>query len=120
MNGTITPATFRLPVNGMIGLLGKSTIGAAVAVTAPLPEPEAGDNAMEDVIVAAVHAGVSQLVGVGTTVRITEPPPRGNVTDEGLTVNKQAALCVTVTVLPATVAVPVRTALPSGLGMTDI
>lgn len=104
----------------MTGLLGKVTIGTAVAVTAPLPEPAVGDKEMPPEIVVAVQAGVSQPAGVETTASTTEPPARGNTIDEGLTVNRQAAFCVTVRILPATVAVAVRAGLPRGLGWTDI
>ena len=43
----MTPAMLRFPVNGMTGLFGKGTIGAALAVTLPMPEPEVGDNEMD-------------------------------------------------------------------------
>ena len=100
---TVWPATVSVPVRCAVAAL-----VVALKVTVPLPDPLAPlPIVSQAALLVALHA---QPVAAVTAV-VDEPPAAVSVRDVGDTPKVQAApLCVTVTVWPATVRVPVRPA----------
>ena len=98
---TVRPATVSVPVRWAVEVL-----VAALNVTVPFPLPLAPPvTVSQAALLVAVHAHPVPLV----TAVVNAPPAEVSVRDVGETVKVQPApLCVTVTVLPATVSVPTR------------
>jgi hypothetical protein len=97
---TACPATVTVPVREVVDVL-----AATVNVTAPFPEPLTGDTVIQLAPEFAFHP---QPDGFATVI-VNVPPPLPGVSPVGDTEYVQAAgACVTVTVFPAIVTVPVR------------
>ena len=100
---TVCPATVNVPVREAPVVL-----AATLNVTEPMPEPLApAVTVIHDVVVVAVHA--QDVPEVTLSVRLVASASTAKLV--GVTVAEQpVAPCVTVTVCPATVNVPVREA----------
>src|SRR5688572_2840635 len=102
---TVCPATVSVPLRD-----GPPALAAAAYVALPFPLPVA--PAVIDshgAFAAAVHA---QSVAPAVTTTFPEPPVGPTVPDVGVAARLHATpACVTVTVCPATVSVPIRCAL---------
>src|SRR5687767_14059990 len=96
------------------GPLGK--VGGTVMTVLPLPDPFVGLN-ITNVCgpELARHVGSSQTSGVTVTLIVREPPEAGKVRLDGDALTRQRAVCVMVSVWPATVIVPARCGFPGGL-----
>jgi hypothetical protein len=97
---TVWPATVAVPVRAL-----ELVFAAIVSVTVPPPLPDAGLTVIHDVPLDADQSQPAGLVTV--TEEVPDPAPTDSVAGEAENVQATPA-CVTVTVCPATVAVPVR------------
>jgi hypothetical protein len=100
----VRPPILTVSDRGLVPLL-----GAALTVTVPLPKPLAPAVIVShDAVVVAVH---EQSAGAVTVIEVVSPPT-GEVRLVGLMAVTQGVVptpaCVTVTVRPATVSVPLR------------
>jgi hypothetical protein len=88
-----------------VPVLGGDVVDAAVNATVPDPVPVAP-------LVICSHAALVEDVQAHPAAVVTDtlafPPAAGTFSVTGVTVKAHAAPCVTVTVCPATVNVPVR------------
>jgi hypothetical protein len=97
---TVCPATVAVPVRELV-----LEFAAIVSVTDPLPLPDVGLTVIHAALLEAVHPQPAGLVT--PTEAVLAPSSTDSVVGEAENVQGTPA-CVTVTVCPATVAVPVR------------
>jgi hypothetical protein len=101
---TVLPPTVSVPLRDVL-------LAGTVKVTEPMPVPVTpAVIVIHGVVVVAVHEHLVPVV----TENVELFPPSGTVNEDGATEYVQLLIaCVNVTVWPATVMVPIRTAAPS-------